>query len=365
MSDLIVKPQDYGIEESKAVELLGNLPAIKAEREAYEQKYAEVIVMDLENPETAKEARELRLRYQKNRTQGIEKWHKSAKELFLRAGQFVDSIKRIEVEVNQSRESKLEEIEKYAENKERERKQALKESRLAEIQPYTEFVPLSVDFAEISDDDFKNLFTGAKMQFEKKQADEAEAERIRLEEEEKARIKKERKEAQMNELRIYWATLPEKYANVDLSELSDDDYKELFDAAVKAKNEHDEKQRKLHEENERLRKQAEADKKAAEEAQRKIDEAKAEAKRIADEAAEKERQRLAEEKRIADEKAKQEAEAEKERIKIAKAPIKKQINLWIESFQLPEINLENQAVSDIKEKFAAFKEWAKKETEKL
>ena len=72
---------------------------------------------------------------------------------------------------------------------------------------------------------------------------------------------------------------------------------------------------------------------------------------------EKERKIKEQEDAIAAEKAKKEAE------KLAKAPIKKQLNIWVESFALPETLIENETANDIKAKFASFKEWSTKQVE--
>ncbi|MCY7291363.1 MAG: hypothetical protein LH615_04190 [Ferruginibacter sp.] len=77
-------------------------------------------------------------------------------------------------------------------------------------------------------------------------------------------------------------------------------------------------------------------------------------------------------------KAKKDAElkAENERIeketankieadKLAKAPIKKQLGIWVESFEIPFIPTQDQTSLLIEQKFEAFKKWAKLEIEKL
>ena len=71
-----------------------------------------------------------------------------------------------------------------------------------------------------------------------------------------------------------------------------------------------------------------------------------------------------------------EAKAEKERLdkieaekkeaeKLAKAPIKKQMENWVNSFNLPNLNLENAKKTEIIETFEKFKTWAKQQIENL
>ena len=74
-----------------------------------------------------------------------------------------------------------------------------------------------------------------------------------------------------------------------------------------------------------------------------------------------EAERKANEQKLAEERAKAKAEAEKN----AKAPIKKQLSIWVDSFSIAEINVENEKKTLIKEKFEAFKKWAKNEIESI
>ena len=60
-----------------------------------------------------------------------------------------------------------------------------------------------------------------------------------------------------------------------------------------------------------------------------------------------------------------EAKAKIEAEKLQKAPLKKQLTIWVESFSIAEINIENEKKTLIKEKFEAFKKWAKNEIENI
>jgi hypothetical protein len=155
MNEILVNPNEFGIEETKANELIGNLPQIKSERDILQKQYDELILLDIEDSETAKKAKALRLLISKNRTQGINQWHKVTKDLFLKGGQFVDAIKRVEVQVNERMEAQLEEIENYHAKKESERKESLRVERLSILQPYSEFVPFGIDLSNLSDEDFQ------------------------------------------------------------------------------------------------------------------------------------------------------------------------------------------------------------------
>ena len=311
-----IEAKNYGIEETRANELIGNLPQIQEERNVLQEQYREVIKLDIEETNTSKIAKELRLKIVKNRTQGIGVWHKTTKDFFLKGGQFVDAIKRKEEAVNIQMEETLEQIEKYAENKEKERLAKLQADRLELISPYLENI-FGLDLAIMSDEMFENFLIGSKQKHEAK----IEAEKLESE-----RIEKER-----------------------LAEI--------------------ERQKAIEDENIRLKKEAEEKKKALE-LERKA-QAEKEAKLKAEADAKLKAEREAKEKLEAEIKAKAEADAkakaaaEKEAEKLAKAPIKKQLTIWVDSFELPNTNVDNETSKEIIEKFESFKKWSKSIIEKL
>lgn len=369
-TNLTVNPKEFGIEESQAGELIGNLPQIKTERKALEAQYEDVIKLDIEDAKTSVKARELRLLIQKNRTQGINVWHKTTKDFFLKGGQFVDAIKRVETAVNERMESTLEEIEKHAEIKEQKRISELKDKRVAELQLYAEFVPFGIDLGVLSDDEYQKVFNGSKLQYDAKIEAEKKAESERLENERLDKLERDRR----FEIAPYTQFINESPL---LREMSNEDYAIFIDGLVKAKKEYEAEQEKIRIENERLKKEAEAKEKALEiERKKAIDEAnRIEAERQKELQAERDKQAKLEaelqakkdaelkainEKRLADEKSQKEAE------KLAKAPIKKQLVVWVDAFNidLPSSELlNNETALLIKQKFDAFKVWAKKEVE--
>jgi hypothetical protein len=331
----IVNASEFGIEESKAGELMGNLPQIKDERSVFESQFKEILTLDIEDISTSKKARELRLKIKENRTKGIEVWHKNAKEFFLKGGQFVDAIKRMESSINTRMEDSLEEIEKYFEIKEANRKTKLSNDRILELQKYYEFVPMGINFGEISEEEYSKIFNGAKLQYEAKVEQEriAEEQRVAAEKAELARIAEEKR---IQEEKIE----AQRIENERLRKEADE-----REAAA-------EKERK--EQAELLAKQqAEAD-------------AKIQAEREAREKAEteirlkKEAEEAAEQQRLRDEET-----SRKELERLAKAPIKKQLAVWVNSFYAPESPVKNEVSELISQKFDAFKKWAQDEIEKL
>lgn len=374
---LTINPVEYGIDKAKASELIGNLPQIKAEREILESQYATIITLDINDPDTQKKARELRLLIRDNRTKGIEAWHKTTKEFFLKGGQFVDAIKRKEVAVNERMEENLSSIEKHFENIEKERKEKLNADRIKMLAPYNAFVPMGLNFGEISEEEFEKILNGAKLQFEHQQEEErkVEAERQRLAE--IWSLHNNRKES----LLPVWQFVENK--DVNFGEMTDVEFSSVKQNADSKKIEFDNEQVKIKAENERLaaeKAKADAYRKALEEkvAKEKADAEKKLAKERADQAAKLKAEQEAKARIEAELKAKKDAEAkaEKERLaeekrlkeeaaKLAKAPIKKQLNAWVSSFEIPETTIENEKTALIKAKFEAFKKWSLNEIEAL
>ena len=340
-----VNPTEYGIAENKATELIGNLPQIQGERKLLEQSYEQVILLDIEDKETSKKAKELRLKIKDNRTKGIEVWHKTTKEFFLKGGQFVDAIKRKEIAVNERMEENLESIEKYAENREKERKSKLNAERVELLEPFNAFVPMGLNFGEISDEEFTKIINGARLQFEQQQKEEQEAEEKRIAD---AKAEAERIEAQRVENERLKAEADKREKEIEAER------KKQADILAKQKAEADKIAKEEAEKQAKIQAEKDAELKAERDAKAKL-EAELQAKKDADEKAENDR-------KISEENAKKEAQ------KLAKAPIKEQLNKWVDNFSIELPNselLNNEKALLIKSKFDAFKKWAKSEIESL
>ena len=342
---LIINPTEYGIETSKANELIGNLPQIKAERQVLEAQYNEVVLLDIEEPATSKKAKELRLKIKDNRTKGINIWHATTKEFFLKGGQFVDAIKRKEIAVNERMEENLESIEKYAENREKERKSKLNAERVELLEPFNAFVPMGLNFGEISDEEFAKIFNGAKLQFEQQQKEEQEAEEKRIAD---AKAEAERIEAQRVENELLKAEADKREKEIEAER------KKQADILAKQKAEADKIAKEEAEKQAKIQAEKDAELKAERDAKAKL-EAELQAKKDADEKAENDR-------KFAEENAKKEAQ------KLAKAPIKEQLNKWVDNFSIELPNselLNNEKALLIKSKFDAFKKWSLAEIESM
>jgi len=150
---------------------------------------------------------------------------------------------------------------------------------------------------------------------------------------------------------------------IDLGNMDEQMFQSLKLGLETAKKEKEDAERKAEEE--RIAKEkAEAEERArikAENERLKL-EAEAKEKQLAEERAkaEEKAKKDAEIKAAAELKAKQQAEA-----KAAKAPIKKQLNIWVDSFSLGKPISQNETTIEIEEKFEAFKKWAKSKIEAL
>ena len=315
-----IKPETFGLEIAKATEMVSGLSTTLAEREVLKNAYIDVIELPI-TAETLPTFKELRLKIVKNRTQGIEKWHKTNKAFYLAGGRFVDAVKNKEVLINEEMESKLMEAEKYFENLEKEAKRILNEKRVEIIRPYVDDVS-GLDFSDFSDENFDDFVLGKKTRYnERIEAEKQEA--IRIENERLAEIERQRlAEIENEKIRVENARLQKEAEAKELALQAERKLQADKEAKIKA-------------ENDKLQAELQAKKDA---------ETKAENERLA---------KIEADKKAAD--------------KLLKAGQKKQIESWIETFQIeiPEHLKDNKIANDILSKFLSFKSWAKKETENL
>ena len=311
----------FGIEPAKAKEMVGGLDSTLADREVLKNAYIDVIELDITSENLAI-FKELRLKLVKNRT-SIETWHKNNKAFYLAGGRFVDAIKNKEIEVNKEMESKLLEGEKFFENQEKEKARLLNEERIEKLKPYIEDVS-GLNFSEFDDESFDDYVLGKKTRFENEAKEKKEAE-AKAESERLAEI--ERQKA----IEIENAKLKaEAEAKEKALEKERDEAKAKQDAIeLKAKKE---------------REKAEAERKIEADKQKAIQDKKD--AEIAKLKAEKEKE------------AKELIAKDKEAKELAKAPVKKQLSVWVNSFELPNTEVENELSKEIKDKFEAFKKWS-------
>lgn len=357
---LQVQPSEFGLEESKAQELIKGLSVTLKEREILKDAFLDVTELEV-SEENIPTFKELRLKIVKNRTQGIEKWHKTQKAFYLAGGRFVDAIKNKEIAVNQEMEERLLDAEKHFENLEKERINKLQFERAEKLSKYVDDIS-HIDLGNMDDDIWNAYFTAKKQAHEERIAEEKRLEAERLENERLDKLESDRN----SELATYSQFFAHSY---NLREMAENEYSELKKQLVKAKKDYDTEHERVRLENERLKKEREAaeKKRLAEEKKRKADEDKKQAEYEANlkkerEAREKlereEKARKDAEKAEADRKAKEEDEKRKEAERLAKAPVKEKLSLWVDSFELPTIDVQSEAKDEIEAKFQAFKKWS-------
>lgn len=299
---VLVNPQEFGLQETEAQNLQQSLGPTIQERDILVNMYEQVIVLDIEDLKTSKQARDLRLKIKQNRTQGIDKWHKVSKEFFLRGGQFVDAIKRKEVFVNEQMETRLEEIEKYAENKEKERKEALHAERIALISKFVEDTT-AMNFRDMPQDVFDAYLSSAKAKHEAKLEADRKAEEERLEIERREKLRDERKEKLLD----YWTLLTSEQKLLNYGTMPENDFYEIIALCKQLKAEQDAENERIRLDNIRLEKE----RKEAEERERVAREKADQERKAMEESQRKEREQLEAEKRAIEEQARKErAEAE-------------------------------------------------------
>ena len=245
-----VNPSEYGVENETAVQITTGLKPFLDERELLINQFNEIKDLPI-TKENIPTFRELRIKFQKNRTQGINKWHEKAKEIPLRMGQLIDAIKRSEVAVNETHEAFLENGEKHFENLEKQRVQKLHEERSGILLSF-DVDSTHMKLGEMSEDVWKNYIAGVELQFNAKKEAERVAEAQRIEREEKERLHNERR----NSI-IGFAGLIKDFNFVKFGEMTEEAFNDLVAQTQKKADEIAESNRKIAEERDRLKKEAE------------------------------------------------------------------------------------------------------------
>ena len=302
MENQIVKinPSEYGISDNIAENIQQQFQPMLDKMVELENEFNNVIQLDVTDPKTSKIAKELRMKYVKVRT-GTSEIHKTQKAFYLNGGRFVDGWKNAQLFASQGKEQKLEEIEKYHENIEKQRIAKIQAERIEMLRPFVRDVE-NLELASMTNDVWDAYLSAKKQQY----FDIIEAEKKA----ESDRIAKEKADADERE-------------------------------RIRIENE------KLKKENELKEKQL-ADERAKQQAL----ENELKAKKDAETKAEQERlERIEREK----------ADAES----LAKMPIKDQLNAWVDSFVIPDEPIVNHVSQSIIEKFELFRKWAKNEIKSL
>lgn len=193
-----IDPKQFGLEEKNVMKIEEAFTPKIIERDALSEVYSELIKGEL-TEELSVEAGSLRRKLVKVRT-GIAEIHKTQKAYFYAAGKFVDAWKNKETEPVTQMESKLSEIEKHAENIEKQRIATLQTEREEELKQYevenVEVLGLGVMPNSVWD----SFLAGTKASHDAKIAEEKKAEDERVLAEKKAKEEEEKK--RQEEIRI-------------------------------------------------------------------------------------------------------------------------------------------------------------------
>lgn len=204
MKEELVKidPKEFGLEDSVASGIASQFQPMLDKMVELEEEYNKVMTLPIEEPETARKAREVRLKYMKIRT-GTVDIHKKQKAFYLAGGRFVDGWKNAQEFASLGKEQSLEKIEKYAENLEKERIKQLQLDRQEQLLPYGVENLETLNLGKMADNVWDNFLQGAIVNFNAKKeaerlAEIAEQERLEAErlEREKVRIENEKLKAE-------------------------------------------------------------------------------------------------------------------------------------------------------------------------
>jgi len=304
------------------------------------------------------------------------------KEVLLIETRFIDALNNTVVNAARLTQAEAKEIVKHEENLEKERIQQLQIDRVNMLTPYYEEAHM-MNLSGMEEEVFQAYFDKKKQDFEFIEEAKKAAEKKRIEDEKQAdieRIAKEKAIALHNERKEkilpFWNFIPADKRAMDFSTLTEEEWNERFDYSVKEKEKYDAEQKKIADENERLKKeaeereakaeaerkeQAEIDRKKQEETNRLIAEEKAKSEALE---AELKAKKDEEERLKKEQQDKLEAE-ERQRKQAEKAPVKDKMKLWVDSFALPEISVQNEITTEIKARHDGFVKWAKEQIEKL
>ena len=190
-NQLVKVVNESGLDKTKAQVLLDNFSNYFDIAAKWENTANSLIITDVNQKAEMKMAREGRLFLREKRI-AVEKTRKQMKEGALREGQTIDAIAKILTNLIIPIEENLEQKEKFAEIQEAKRIALLKESRSAEIAPYTDFVPAGIDLGSIDEKSYQSILNGAKLQLQAKIEADAKAESERIAKIEAERIENER-----------------------------------------------------------------------------------------------------------------------------------------------------------------------------
>lgn len=280
----------------------------------WKEKVMALVVKDINEVEKMQQAREARLILRNIRTDADKK-RKELKEDSLNYGRAVQGVYNFIESIVKPMETHLQEQEDFVLIQEENIRKELRITRSEELTPYAEFVPIGLDLGNMTEEDYKKMLNGARLQQkdkietearekaeqkkrEEKEAEDREAqkkenERLKKEAEAKAEIRKKRSE----EMRPYIIFIRDYNA---LLEMEEKEYTTALAEIIVGAKQHweyeaeearkkTEREQKERDQNEKLRKEKEAqlqkERLAREKAEKELNDKKAaDAKALADKA---------------------------------------------------------------------------------
>lgn len=246
-----IDPKEYGLEEKKAAEISKMFKPMLDQMVALEKEFNKIKKKTV-SPGVCLEARNLRLQYVKVRT-GTEKIHKDLKQFYLQGGRFVDGWKNAQLMASQGIEEKLMNIEKYYENKEKQRIQDLQNDRSQALQDIgiSDFIPNNL--GDMDEQTWNNYLLGVKESIRLREEAEKKAEEERIERERIQKLHDERKNAIMD----LWTYVPEDDKKANFGTWTQENWIKLLNFCNKKKADYEKEQERIRKENEKLKKAAE------------------------------------------------------------------------------------------------------------
>jgi len=328
-----------GVEQSTALTLKDSFLPFFKQADEWAKKAKELVVTNENQRELMYEARRARLALKEIRI-AADKKRKELKEDSIRYGKAVQGVYNVIEYLISPTEKYLEEQEKFIEIQEQKRKQALKEVREKEVEPYLEFLFSMNDLSDMTEEDYQKYLNMGKKSLQDKIDNE---ERIRKEAEEKAKLDKLEYDRRLL-IAPYAQFLNQSH---DLRNIQQVDFDNLISKLQQSKIEYDKEQERIKADNERLAKEKEEIERKAKEEREKADKEKKALE-----------EKVRKEKEAAEAKAKKEKEAVQAKLKAehdAKLKLEKELQAKKDAEEAEKKRIESQRIADEKARLEAEK----------
>jgi len=239
------------IEKTKADYIKEKFQDFTQAIEEWSEKANAIVVKDETQKELMSEAREGRLLLKAKRIE-VEKTRKSLKEQSLNEGRLIDSVAKYLTGLIEPAEKHLELQEKFVEIQEQNKRAKLKEERIKLLAPYSEVIDAySIQLDLITEEAFTTILNGSKLALENKRKEKERLELEALENQRKEKLFQERR-LQIVEYKKYYNSETDLILNLETSE---SDFKNLLDSLIERQEQEIVKQKKIEEENIKLKQQ--------------------------------------------------------------------------------------------------------------